>query len=54
MTKEEAIVLLKAQQYNSDTEEAHVSADNILSAFLCALGHKDVVDEYEKIEKWFA
>ena len=39
---------------NSDTEEAHVDADDALCELLKALGHQDVVELYEKVSKWYA
>lgn len=41
-------------QHNSDTEVAHLSADQILCNILEELGYSDVVKEYNKIEKWYA
>ena len=39
---------------NDDTEMSHIEADNIISELLIELGFKDVVDEYDKIGKWYA
>jgi len=50
----DAIKLLKQQQDNLDTELAHVEADNIICALLIQLGYGEVVDEFEKINKWYA
>lgn len=41
-------------QHNSDTEIAHCSADQILCNILEELGYSDIVEEYNKIEKWYA
>jgi hypothetical protein len=56
MTKEQAIEALKAIKvdYNDDTELAHVEADKVLCELLTALGHGDVVTEYNTIGKWYA
>ena len=54
MTKEQAIEELKTEQANGDTECAHSNADDILCKLLTALGHADVVAEYEKVNKWYA
>jgi hypothetical protein len=51
--REAAITELKRLQDNGDTEEDHINADRILCDLLGYLGCQDVVDEYEKIEKWF-
>ncbi|WP_313266530.1 hypothetical protein [Sphingobacterium sp.] len=40
-------------QYNDDTEIAHIQADNILCQFLKELGYEDIVEEYDKIDKWY-
>lgn len=54
MDRETAISLLRMEQRNSDTEMAHSNADGVLCELLKALGYADVVEEYEKVEKWFA
>ena len=40
--------------YSGDKEADHVNADNILNAFLTALGFKKLVREFDKVEKWYA
>jgi hypothetical protein len=54
MDKETAIFLLKKEQKNTSTEDAHGNADTILCNLLIALGYQDVVVEYDKIKKWYA
>lgn len=54
MTREEAIDRLKQEQANLDVEAAHSNADDVLLDLLKALGYEDVVDEWEKVEKWYA
>ena len=54
MTRDEAIAKLKAAQNDWDTECAHGDADGVLCALLKSLGYGDVVDEWEKIKKWYA
>lgn len=49
-----AIIRLKEWQNCRDLEVAHTEADDILCDFLISLGYKDVVDEYRKIDKWYA
>jgi len=55
--KAQALSALKALNKDGslteDIEAAHVDADKILCAFLRGLGHGDVVDEFEKVEKWY-
>ena len=54
MTKEQAIEELKIQQKNNDVEIAHGEADHILCKLLIKLGFKEVIVEYEKVDKWYA
>jgi hypothetical protein len=54
MTREEAISKLKGLQSSGDTESAHGDADQILCDLLSALGYQDVVEQWEKIDKWYA
>jgi len=37
-----------------DKEEDHVKADDILCVLLRELGYDKVVDEFNKLEKWYA
>lgn len=45
---------LKAAQGNCDVESAHDDADKVLCDLLEALGFKEIVEEYNKVEKWYA
>ena len=54
MTTEQAIEELKKAQANGDTECAHGHADDVLCKLLTALGYADVVEEYKKVDKWYA
>lgn len=54
MTREQAIEELKEQQGSGDWEVAHSEADDVLCKLLVALGYQDVVDEWEKVPKWYA
>lgn len=54
MTREEAIKKLRIFQTYEDPESAHSLADEVLTDLLTALGYKDVVDEWDKIERWYA
>lgn len=54
MTKEEAIKALKQWQGDTDEEIAHSRADDILCDLLISLGYSGVIEEYEKITKWYA
>lgn len=53
MTTQEAIEELKKAQ-QQDTEDGHVRADEILCQFLTDKGFSDIVEEYEKVDKWYA
>lgn len=45
---------LKAIQGNFvDVETAHEDADQVLCDLLKALGYNKVVEEYNKVEKWY-
>lgn len=54
--KKNYIALLKSTRevFEDDTEMAHIQADEIICAVLEELGYKDIVDEYNKIYKWYA
>lgn len=54
MTGREAIEKLKACQTNTNTEEAHRIADQVLCDLLIELGYGDVVDQWEEVYKWYA
>lgn len=54
MTKEEAIELLRDHAKDPKPEDAHYDADMVLCNLLTELGYADVVDEWHKIEKWYA
>lgn len=45
---------LKTAQGNPDIESAHADADQVLCDLLEALGYMKVVEEYHKVEKWYA
>jgi hypothetical protein len=38
----------------SDTDEAHITADKLLVEALSLLGAKRLVKAYEKVEKWYS
>ena len=54
MNRTEAIDQLRKLQASTDTEAAHSAADDIICVMLRQCGFDDVVDEYQKVEKWFA
>ena len=54
MTREQAIEKLREAQTTGDSEGAHSAADDVLCELLVSLGYKDVVDEWDKVDKWYA
>lgn len=50
----EAVEKMKECVNNGDIEVAHLDADNILCDVLTQLGYKELVDLYEKVNKWYA
>ena len=53
MTKEQALEEL-AQCLEMDEEGGHSWGDHILCEFLKAQGHSDLVEAWEKIDKWYS
>lgn len=39
---------------SGDTEQAHGQADDLLCELLVKIGYSQVIDEYNKIDKWYA
>jgi len=54
MNREEAIKKLREAQLSHNYEVAHDVADNVLCELLKTLGYADVVEEWEKVGKWYA
>lgn len=59
MNKEQATIELnKILAYkwgeNGDAETWHAEADEVLCKFLEELGHKDLVNLYKEVPKWYA
>jgi hypothetical protein len=52
--RDKAIKRLKELQDGYGIEEAHMEADNILCEVLEAMGLFVIVEEYAKIDKWYA
>lgn len=51
---DDALIHMQACIDSEDTEAAHDSADRILCGVLEAVGFKDLVEAYGKVEKWYA
>ena len=45
---------LKLAQKTPDQEEAHRIADGVLCTLLNLLGYEEVVNEWRKVDKWYA
>lgn len=45
---------IKAYCYSGDVEANHSEADKALTLFLLSLGYSALVEEWEKIDKWYA
>jgi hypothetical protein len=54
ITREEAIQALKDCQVGSDIESEHGEADEILCRVLKSLGETEIVEEWLKVDKWYA
>ena len=54
MDGSQAIAKLKELQSGRDIESEHSYADDVLCQLLISLGYQDVVDEWNKVEKWYA
>lgn len=61
MTKKKAMKMLNllakknyCNDRTGDTERNHIEADIILCDFLTSIGHADIVEAYDEIEKWYA
>jgi hypothetical protein len=50
----QAMERLKALLDDDDTEGAHAAADAVLCELLTALGYEQVVEAWNKINKWYA
>jgi hypothetical protein len=46
--------LKELQEDAGDIEANHGEADGILTAILTKLGYTEVVEEYNKVDKWYA
>jgi len=54
MAKAKAMEDLIFLQASDDTEGAHARADEVLCDLLREMGFGDVVDAWDKIDKWYA
>ena len=49
----DAVERLEKLQGGHDPEVAHEQADRVLCEFLRAIGHREVADEFEAVERWY-
>ena len=55
MTKQEEILQkLIDLKNNGDIEAAHCEADDLLCQLLIYLGHSEIVDAFNELDKWYA
>jgi len=54
LTPVEALLELQRLSESGDPEAAHGDADDILCRVLVGLGLKDVVEQYQRVPKWYA
>jgi hypothetical protein len=43
-----------AECYNVEGEGGHAVADDVLVKFLKAVGHADIADLFDRLDKWYA
>lgn len=46
--------IINIQNYEHDTEQHHMDADDTLCELLSYLGYDDIVNLYQQVDKWFA
>ena len=53
--EQDAVSLIKkAVEISEDnTEQGHVLADKVLRDFVADLGYKNLVEMYDKVDKWY-
>ena len=53
---EKYVIAMKqiGEKYKYDEEACHSRADDLLCEFLKQLGYRELVEEYEKLPKWYA
>ena len=49
----DAVARLERLQAAHDPEIAHEQADRVLCEFLRAIGHREVADEFDAVERWY-
>lgn len=54
MTEQEAIQEIENKCHSGDKEMDHSRADEVLCDFLKSLGFFDLVEAWEKVDKWYA
>ena len=54
ISEESAILAIQTECFTDDEEIDHKRADAILCEFLRSLGYNDLVDEFDRVHKWYA
>ena len=54
INRQEYIEKLRKLNELNNTETEHILADDLLVEILIKLGYQDIVDEYERINKWYS
>lgn len=54
MTYQEYVDVMNLIVMDRDTERAHRRADNLLIEFLKEEGYVELIEAYEKVNKWYA
>lgn len=55
-TPDEAAAMMRGivQQSEIDPEQAHIDADTLLACILSFTGYEKTVEEFNKVERWYA
>ena len=54
ITPEQAVEALRKRASTGDPEQDHARADDVLCDVLESLGYHSLVEQWNKIEKWYA
>lgn len=54
ITRDEALQELRDLQVGSDIESEHWKADEVLCRVLKSLGETEIIEEWLKVDKWYA
>ena len=54
VTPENAVQMIKEHCHSADWEDDHILADEILCKVLENLGHIELVQAWDEVDKWYA